>query len=221
MDVSEGGRPSGIWHRYLSEVRATSIFNAVKYNFCHAIPALTRTYVSDCTAIITVARFSNLTDYEAATSTREKPNYTANCPQYSLTVDACVSPVLLQQFSLFLLVHLFNFSLLFILRAFFCENRLENNITARIMWRIISIHGLGRGNLSPNITNGFQLWRNLGGTKLKDRCEVQIVVTRWIVTRDTDCRQLAVHKLVANCCKFPCCCAQCKNYWDTTSSLEF
>jgi len=167
MDVSEGGRASGIWHRYLPEVPATSIFSAVKHNFCHAIPALTRTYVSDCTAIITVARFSNLTDYVAATSTREKPNYTANCPQSSLTVDACVSPVLLQQFPLFLVVRLFNLSLLLIFRAFFCENRLESNITARIVWRIKNIHGLGKGNLSPNITNSFQLWRNLCGPQIE------------------------------------------------------
>ena len=142
MDVSEGGRPSGIWNRYLSEVPAISIFIAVKHNFSHAIPALIRTYVSDCTAIITVARFSNLTDYEAATSTREKPNYTANCPQYNLTVDACVSPVLHQQFPLLLPIRLFNFSLFFIFRAFFCDNRLESNFTARIMWRIKNIHVL-------------------------------------------------------------------------------
>jgi len=81
MNVSEGSITSRVWHRYLSEVPATSISIVVKHNFCPAIPALTRTYVSDCTAVITVARFSNLTDYEAATSTTEKPNYTENCPQ--------------------------------------------------------------------------------------------------------------------------------------------
>jgi len=42
--------------------------------------------------------------------------------------------------------------------------------------------------------------------KLKDCCEVQIAVTRFVVTQDTGCRRQAIRKFVANCCKFPYCC---------------